>query len=96
MLWHRGQRCCVWCGLVFGALSDKRLTIEHLVPIAFGGSNARDNTILACANCNRKRGKWYLQQLGHRLQLFRNLRRHEHALGGDAAQRRIRRAIRGT
>lgn len=31
-------------------------TIEHKIPISRGGSNSRDNKVLACYNCNADKG----------------------------------------
>lgn len=53
---------CVWCG---GAFSSKRpVTIEHLLPTEFGGTNAIDNLRLAHRDCNWDRNTWYRIALG--------------------------------
>lgn len=45
-------------------------TVDHLVPISRGGTNARDNLVSACSGCNygkrdRTEQEW-LAALGHR------------------------------
>lgn len=49
---------CYYCKKVF--LVDN-LTIEHLKPLLFGGTNSDDNIALACAPCNQEKGKeaWF-------------------------------------
>jgi 5-methylcytosine-specific restriction endonuclease McrA len=37
---------CVYCA------SDQNLTVDHLTPVAKGGSNEYDNLVLACKTCN--------------------------------------------
>jgi 5-methylcytosine-specific restriction endonuclease McrA len=52
---------CCYCKVVFW-MSD--LTIEHLTPLSFGGSNDPSNIALACAPCNHAKGKesWFLKK----------------------------------
>ena len=57
--------CCIWCGFVFYVAEEA--TIEHLLPVAFGGGGAWGNLALACGKCNRKRGAWYYRHAGHLL-----------------------------
>ena len=40
-----GYRCLL-CG------SDKALTVDHIVPVVFGGNNHRDNLRTVCSPCN--------------------------------------------
>jgi 5-methylcytosine-specific restriction endonuclease McrA len=42
---------CAYCGR-----GDLRLTIDHIVPKARGGSDSWDNLISACTDCNNKKG----------------------------------------
>jgi len=52
---------CCYCRKVF--LLDN-LTIEHLVPLSMGGTNDASNIDLACAPCNRQKGKetWFMKR----------------------------------
>ena len=45
---------CYYCNKAF--LIDD-LTIEHIKPLSFGGTSDIDNIELACAPCNRQKGK---------------------------------------
>lgn len=33
-----------------------RFTVDHIIPVKLGGTNAEDNLALACFHCNRKKG----------------------------------------
>ena len=52
---------CFYCKYVF---LINNLTIEHLTPRSFGGTNEQDNIVLACVLCNQKKGKesWKLKR----------------------------------
>jgi len=43
---------CVYCYDKFEKFTDKGLTIDHLVPKKFGGSNRAHNLVLSCEVCN--------------------------------------------
>lgn len=49
-----------------------RATIDHYVPLALGGSNARENLVSACEDCNRRKANLtaeaYLVNLAKRAQ----------------------------
>jgi predicted phage-related endonuclease len=47
------QPNCRWCNC---KLTEATATIEHLVPLAVGGTNDRNNLALACEGCNQARG----------------------------------------
>jgi 5-methylcytosine-specific restriction endonuclease McrA len=44
---------CWWCDL---DLDISTATLDHLVAVAYGGSNRQDNQVLACEPCNNRRG----------------------------------------
>lgn len=44
---------CMWCRTF---LDEKTATLEHVIPLARGGSNRRENLGIACEKCNRERG----------------------------------------
>ena len=44
---------CHWCG---AELDITTATLEHIIPLARGGSNGNDNLTLACRKCNHGRG----------------------------------------
>ena len=50
---------CQYCG------SEENLSIDHDIPISKGGTNSRDNFVLACRSCNSKKGnRPYMQLIG--------------------------------
>lgn len=53
---------CVYCGN-----TSKHLTVDHVIPIVYGGSERISNKVIACADCNLSKGhkpwiKWYRSQ----------------------------------
>lgn len=53
-------KCC-YCQCVYSSLE---LTIEHLIPLSYGGSNDISNIALACKACNNARGRetWMIKK----------------------------------
>ena len=43
---------CYWCKC---DLNEKTMTADHKIPLARGGSNATDNIVLACEDCNKEK-----------------------------------------
>lgn len=52
---------CCYCNQAFLV---ENLTVEHIIPLSWGGSNELSNIDLACAPCNQKRGReaWLLKK----------------------------------
>lgn len=48
----RTQRHCWWCGEPL----DERVQIDHVIPLARGGSNDISNLRLSCPTCNAVKG----------------------------------------
>lgn len=46
---RRDNHTCRYCG---GAAPDFKLTVDHVVPVALGGTNEPSNLVAACADCN--------------------------------------------
>lgn len=44
---------CYWCR---APLTRETATLEHIIPLARGGSNGSDNLTIACRGCNADRG----------------------------------------
>lgn len=53
-IWIRDGKECQYCGKTIRTLASAH--IDHIVPLAQGGSNDEDNLVLACVACNRKKG----------------------------------------
>lgn len=43
------QGVCYYCG---GKFPGKSLTMDHIVPLARGGSSSKGNTVACCKECN--------------------------------------------
>jgi 5-methylcytosine-specific restriction endonuclease McrA len=44
---------CHYCG---GAFPPSELTMDHLVPIIRGGKSTQGNVVVACKECNNRKG----------------------------------------
>lgn len=44
---------CHWCKC---SLTLETATLDHVIPLARGGSNATDNMVLSCEPCNKEKG----------------------------------------
>lgn len=49
--YERQKGKCFYCGKKVG----KKYDVDHVVPIAKGGSNGPENLVIACPSCNRKK-----------------------------------------
>ena len=53
----RDGASCFYCGRQLATGEPfSRPTIEHVVPVSRGGSNALENLVLACKPCNLAKG----------------------------------------
>jgi len=55
-LFEQQEGFCYYCGKLLYSSFDRRIHIEHKVPIFRGGSNNIENIALSCARCNHKKG----------------------------------------
>ena len=55
-----GYRCYI-CGKEF---SERKLSIDHIIPLSRGGGNSWENMITCCTACNFKKGDKLLSELG--------------------------------
>lgn len=46
---RRDNHCCRYCG---GRAPDVALTVDHVTPVALGGTDAPSNLVAACKDCN--------------------------------------------
>jgi 5-methylcytosine-specific restriction endonuclease McrA len=49
-VWQRDGGACRGCG------SNVELQLDHVIPVAFGGSNSETNLQMLCASCNHSKG----------------------------------------
>lgn len=50
------RRRCAYCGCETRPVGEWRLTMDHIVPVSRGGSDAIENLCVACAGCNSDKG----------------------------------------
>lgn len=50
---YKRSQVCKWC---LSPVSLDNATVDHVIPLARGGTNRRDNLVLSCWECNQKRG----------------------------------------
>lgn len=50
---ERDGDCCHWCCVY---LYDWEMTLDHLIPVSYGGGNSNDNLVISCYRCNNRRG----------------------------------------
>lgn len=55
---RRDHHSCQYCG------SNKRLTLDHVIPRSKGGKHTWDNVVTACETCNSRKGDRTPQQAG--------------------------------
>ncbi len=54
---YQQRGLCAYCDRPFGSDGGfRRPTLDHVVPLALGGSNTKDNKVAACAECNTQKG----------------------------------------
>ena len=61
LIYQRDDHTCQYCG------SQKRLTIDHVIPRSRGGQDTWENMVVACSPCNVKKGNTLLEQTGMKL-----------------------------
>jgi 5-methylcytosine-specific restriction endonuclease McrA len=54
---------CYWCGEKVG----RHYHVDHVVPLALGGSNGPENLVIACAHCNLSKGATHPMDFAGRL-----------------------------
>jgi 5-methylcytosine-specific restriction endonuclease McrA len=54
---QRHRRRCTFCLVYLANVPRRRRHIDHLIPREQGGSNHESNLVLACADCNGRKGK---------------------------------------
>lgn len=54
---------CAYCGDLFDPFSvAKRKTVDHVIPLCRGGTNADDNLLACCHRCNSQKGSLLLSE----------------------------------
>lgn len=60
----RDNMTCQYCLKVF---TEKKLTIDHVVPLSKGGRHEWTNVVAACSSCNNIKGSRAPEEVGFRL-----------------------------
>jgi len=63
-LFRRDRHMCAYCGNTF---SESKLTRDHIVPEAHGGTDTWMNVVTCCAKCNQKKDDKFLEEIGMQL-----------------------------
>lgn len=63
-LYRRDHLTCQYCG---GRPGSEELTIDHVTPRSLGGRTSWENCVLACVECNKRKGSRTPVQAGMRL-----------------------------
>ena len=61
LIYQRDDNTCQYCG------SQKKLTVDHVIPRSRGGQDTWENMVVACSSCNTKKGNTLLEQTGMKL-----------------------------
>jgi 5-methylcytosine-specific restriction endonuclease McrA len=48
------SKTCHYCGV---KTTTKNRQLDHIIPVASGGTNEADTLVVACKRCNRQKGK---------------------------------------
>ncbi len=60
----RDHYTCAYCGKTF---AKHQLTIDHIVPVSYGGLKKWENVITACRPCNAKKGNRTPEKAGMKM-----------------------------
>lgn len=63
-IYLRDNHTCQYCGT---RPPRDELTIDHIIPRSLGGESIWTNVVLACADCNAKKGSSLLDECGMKL-----------------------------
>jgi CRISPR/Cas system Type II protein with McrA/HNH and RuvC-like nuclease domain len=55
-LYARGNWMCAYCGKTLLDAKWNEMSLDHLVPQNFGGTNDHSNLVMVCAHCNSSKG----------------------------------------
>lgn len=55
---ERDNFTCAYCGteVIDSQTSKQGWSVDHIIPLALGGSNDESNLVVACRLCNSKKG----------------------------------------
>lgn len=56
------EPCCAYCEVEFQPCSMRERTIDHVLPLVRGGTNATENLLAACRRCNSQKNRKTLEE----------------------------------
>jgi len=80
---RRTDSRCWYCGAELSRLGEMSFEIDHVLPIAKGGTNDPSNLVASCRACNQKKGDMTLKEF--RVICGNDLFWHERVEGGWTA-----------
>jgi 5-methylcytosine-specific restriction endonuclease McrA len=63
-LYRRDDFICQYC---YKRFSSGKLTVDHIIPRCRDGASSWENCVLACIDCNSKKGSKSLKEIGYKL-----------------------------
>lgn len=63
-IFKRDRYACQYCGIQPGS---EELTIDHVIPKSKGGASSWENCVLACVECNKRKGDLSVEKAGMKL-----------------------------
>lgn len=76
MVYDRAGGCCALCGK---HLLPDDFTVDHIVPVVFGGADDVENLQLACFGCNQLKGRMHQEEL---MEMVENIFLHQMTVKG--------------
>lgn len=52
-IFHRDRNRCQYCGRIY---PQRKLNLDHVVPVSRGGGSSWENVVCACIRCNTRKG----------------------------------------
>lgn len=74
---------CAYCGQSYRLNHYRQFTIDHVLPVAQGGTKDRSNLVGCCYLCNRAKGNRTPQQWAADILSFEERRQAPAALAGE-------------
>ncbi len=63
-IYARDKNTCQYCGKTF---PRSELSIDHVIPRAYGGITTWENVVCCCTSCNKRKGGRTIQEAGMKL-----------------------------
>lgn len=64
MIYERDMYICQYCS---AKLTNKNISLDHVIPISKGGKNTFENLVTSCKKCNHRKGPKLMDEIGYSL-----------------------------